>query len=134
LIDDIERHVYFWCIQYYVPLRQLASGSVHLSFYENFCEKPEEEIEKIFRFLHKPFDQRIFQMLNIPSHVTREESAIKTGTSLIDSWRNHVTDRQLERAVEILKTFGLDCIYSEDSMPAVDAAYRVLQHIGKQPN
>ena len=103
-------------------------------FTDERFEAAEEEIEKIFRFLHKPFDQRIFQKLNIPSHVTREESAIKTETSLIDSWRNHVTDRQLERAVDILKTFGLDCIYSEDSMPAVDAAYRVLQHNGKQPN
>lgn len=127
LIDDFERHVFFWCIQYYVPLRQLAAGSIHLSFYENFCEKPEEEIEKIFRFLKKPFDRRIFQRLKIPSHVTRNESAIMTGTSLINSWRNHVTAKQVERAVDILKTFGLDCVYSEDSMPTVDAAYRILQ-------
>ena len=132
LTDDFERHVYLWCIQYYVPLRQLNPGSVHLAFYENFCETPEEEVAKVFRFLNKPFDPYIFQRLKIPSHVTRKESAIMAGTSLVDSWRRQVSDGQIERAIDILKVFGLDRIYSEASMPNAGAAYELIRQNRRQ--
>ena len=50
------------------------------------------------------------------------------GTSLIDNWRTHLTNQDLEKALHILRLFGLDEIYSGDSMPNVAAAYELLRY------
>ena len=54
-----------------------------------------------------------------PSGRIRKDSAIVTGTNLIDTWRKHITDKQIARAIEILTLFGLDKIYTEGSLPLV---------------
>lgn len=130
--DDFEKNVFFWCIQNYVPLRQFKHGEIHLAFYENFCEKPRDEISRLFSFLNKPIDEKIFTSLKRPSWLTSRKSAIITGGSLIDGWRKHVSPWQIQRAGEILKLFGLDCIYSQDSMPNVDNAYRMLGRVKQE--
>jgi hypothetical protein len=52
-----------------------------------------------------------------PSLFSRPESAVLSGERLVGGWRKHVTDAQLQRAVEILGLFELDKIYSEEAMP-----------------
>jgi hypothetical protein len=125
--SDFEKQVFFWCMQYYVPLKQFKRGEIHLCFYENLCENPHEEIKNLFDFLGKKFDEKVLGTLRTPSSVSRKDSAIVKGTSLIDSWRAQVTDQDLEKALDILKLFGLDKIYSDDSMPNVAAAYELLR-------
>ena len=115
-----EEFIFRWCIQNYVPLKQFKRGEVHLIFYEEFCEKPESEISRLFSFLGKSYDETVFANLRKPSPVSRGESAIISGGSLIDGWREQITDEQIHRAVEILSLFGLDKIYSQDSMPNPD--------------
>jgi hypothetical protein len=124
--SDFEKHVFFWCMQYYVPIRQFKHGEIHLCFYENLCENPHEEIERLFVFLSRRFNKKVLCTLRTPSTVSRKDSAIVKGTSLIDSWRTHITDQDLEKALDILSLFGLDAIYSDDSMPNVAAAYELL--------
>jgi len=120
---DFEKRIFRWCIQNYVPLKQFKRGEIHLAFYENFCEKPRSEIDRLFSFLGKSYDEAVFAKLRKPSPQSRADSAIISGGSLIDSWRKHVTDEQIRRAVEILSLFGLDRIYSQDSMPNTDGIY-----------
>jgi len=124
-----EKLVFRWCIENYVPLKQFKKGEIHLAFYENFCEKPEFEIDRLFSFLGKSYDEAVFTSLRKPSPVSREESAIISGGSLIDSWREQITDEQIQRAVEILSLFGLERIYSQDSMPNVEEAYNLLEEV-----
>ncbi len=38
--DDFERHLFLWCIDNYVPLKQLGPQDVHLAFYENLLARP----------------------------------------------------------------------------------------------
>jgi hypothetical protein len=125
--SEFEKHVFFWCMQYYVPLKQFKQGEIHLCFYENLCENPHEEIKNLFGFLGKRFDEKVLGTLRTPSSVSRKDSAIVKETSLIDSWRTQVTDQDLEKALDILSLFGLDEIYSADSMPNVAAAYELLR-------
>jgi hypothetical protein len=125
--SEFEQHVFFWCMQYYVPLKQFKHGEIHLCFYENLCENPHEEIERLFVFLSRRFSKKVLCTLRTPSTVSRKDSAIVKGTSLIDSWRTHITDQDLEKALDILSIFGLDEIYSDDSMPNVTAAYELLR-------
>jgi hypothetical protein len=126
--DDFEKHIFFWCMQYYVPLKQFKCGEIHLCFYENLCENPHEEIKNLFGFLGRKFDEKVLGILGTPSSLTREDSAIVKGTSLIDSWREHVSVQDLKNALKILSLFGLEKIYPSDSMPNRAAAYELLTY------
>jgi hypothetical protein len=117
--DAFERHIFLWCVENYVPLRQFRSGEIYMAFYEHICITPEREIDNLFRFLGKAYDHRVFDAVGIPSTLCRVESPILSGNSLIEDFKNHITDRQVKKAVEILGLFGLNRIYSEDSMPLV---------------
>lgn len=122
--SSFEKHIFLWCIENYVPLRQFKRGEVHLTFYENYCEKPRSEINELFSFLDKTYEATVFSKLRHPSPMTHRESVIITGDSLVDSWRRHITDEQIQRAVEILSLFDLDKVYSQDSMPSADDTYK----------
>jgi hypothetical protein len=121
--DTFEEHVFNWCIQYYVPLRQFARGSIHLAFYEELCVDPRGEIGRMFSYLGEKFDEGVFEALSTPSMSAGKESAVRIGSAnLVEAWRKKVTPDQARQAIEILKIFGLDAIYSDDSMPSRDGA------------
>jgi len=127
-IRDIERakevfdkHIFQWCIENYVPLKQFQENEIHLAFYENFCINPEDEIKRLFSFLGIPYNQKVFKRLKTPSMQTRTESAIATGKNLIDNWRKDITDYQVQRAIEILNIFGLDRIYTKNPTPRISS-------------
>jgi hypothetical protein len=126
---DFEKLIFRWCIETYVPLKQFKKGQVHLAFYEHFCEHPESEIDGLFSFLDRDYDEAVYKQLRRPSPVARGASAIISGGSLIDAWRQQITDEQTQRAVEILSLFGLDKIYSHDSMPNAKKAYALLETV-----
>ena len=107
-----ERHVFLWCIENYVPLRQFAAGEIHLAFYETLLDRPEEEIPHFFSYLGRDFDDGVYRTMKRPSSLSCGGSE-----ALADGWRRSVTGPQLERTIEILGLFGLDRVYSEGAMP-----------------
>jgi hypothetical protein len=107
-------------------LTALAPDDVHLVFYEELCQHPRMEIGALFEFLGRPFYEHVLAHLSRPAPLTRPDSAIMTGASPIESWRDGISSRQLDRALEILQVFGLDRIYSEGPMPNVQGAYNLL--------
>ncbi|HJQ30280.1 MAG TPA: sulfotransferase [Rubrobacter sp.] len=111
--DDFERHLFLWCIDNYVPLRQFGPGEIHLSFYENLLVKPEAELRSLFAFLGEDFDSRVFGKLGRASPLSRKN----TTDHSVEGWRNHTSPRRLERTTEILTLFGLDRLYGEGAMP-----------------
>jgi hypothetical protein len=115
--SKFDAHLFRWCVQNYVPLRQFQKGEIHLAFYENFCVDPETEISRLFGYLDKPYSPEALSGLSTPSPVTQPGSPIMTGGDLIDSWRKHISPEQVKRAVEIMSLFGLDQIYGEESLP-----------------
>jgi hypothetical protein len=119
--NAFERHVFSWCIDNYVPLRQFAPGEIHLAFYENFIVHPEDEIRRLFTFLGEDFDRRVYRVLRRPSPLSR-----KGESPSVDAWRRCVTDSQLERAVEILALFGLDTVYGARAMPDPSGARALM--------
>jgi hypothetical protein len=116
---EFEKHIFFWCIQNYVPLKQFKVGQIQVVFYENFCVTPEAEIKNIFSFLNREYDPTILGMVKKPSTTSRKSSAILDGKDLTRSYQEKCTSEQLERTIEILKLFGLDKIYGQDVMPLV---------------
>lgn len=124
---DFEKYVFRWCIETYVPLKQFHQDEIHLAFYEDFCMSPEPEIDRLFAFLDKPYSKAVYKHLRRPSPVARTESAIVSGGSLLDGWRKQITKEQTSRAIEILGLFGLDKIYSEDSIPNKNSVYELME-------
>lgn len=120
--DDFERHVFIWCVENYVPMRQLRVGDVHVVFYEKICEDPEGEVRRLDSYLGVGYDARALSNVAKPSVQARKHhaggtSAIVTGASLVEAWRRYVSPQRVKRAVEILRLFGLEAIYDEDPRP-----------------
>jgi sulfotransferase family protein len=124
--EEFEQRIFMWCINYYVPLRQFAPGEIHIAFYENFAEHPKEEIERLFKFTGEPYDDRVLEAIKKPSEVTRPDAAVITGRSIVSHWQEEVGPERTRRAIDVLRQFGLDRIYSEDPMPNVDGATAVM--------
>jgi hypothetical protein len=121
--DDFERHLFLWCIDNYVPLRQFARGEIHLVYYEDLLENPEDGLRSLFGFLGEDMDDRVYGRLGRPSSLSRRGAPLPS----VDGWRAHVSARQLERACEILALFGLDRVYGEGPMPDRSGAYSLMK-------
>jgi hypothetical protein len=116
-----ERHLFSWCIENYIPLRQFGPGEIHLAFYENFLAHPDHELRRLFAFLGEGFDERACRALQRPSPLSRHPKVPS-----VDAWRGSVTDHQLERAVAVLGLFGLDRVYGEGAMPDPSGAHALM--------
>ncbi|HET7271583.1 MAG TPA: sulfotransferase [Rubrobacter sp.] len=111
--DDFERHLFLWCIDNYVPLKQFETGQIHLAFYENLLVNPEEELGSLFAFLGEDLDSRAFGNLERPSPLSRKNAPAPS----VDGWRSQTSPRRLERTIEVLNLFGLDRLYGDGAMP-----------------
>lgn len=122
-----EKRLWMWCIENYVPLTQLQPGEVHLAFYEQFCEEPEQEIERLFSFYGKQWDESVFAAMKRPSNSSKPDSAVIMGKRRVDSWMSKITDEQREMVDMMLRRFGLDAVYSVESpYPDMKAAQDLL--------
>jgi hypothetical protein len=122
--SDVDHHLLAWCANYYVALRELAGQRVFVAFYERFLAEPRSEIARLFKFLDRPFDDRIFARMMVPSASARaarpdDPSTVVTGSDMLNEWRKDITPEQIDRTVAMLKRFGLDVIYGPESMPRV---------------
>lgn len=118
--DAWSRHLTMWCIENVVPLRQLKPGDMHVLFYERFCDAFDDEAAVLFGFLGRKLPKRIERARSQRSAHFRRDSAILRGGDLVDAWRQHVTTRQLDRALALLAVFGLDHVYDERALPGCD--------------
>jgi hypothetical protein len=114
---SFENHIFSWCIENYIVLRQFKNMGIHVAFYEELCRSPEAEFQKIFSFMHETCDKDIATAIPKASKLSRKDSAINTGDSLIDSWRQNLEQSEIDRAMEIVSLFDLDKIYETDSFP-----------------
>jgi len=119
--DPFERHLFLWCIDNHVPLRQLSPGAVHLCFYENLVLDPEPELRRLFAFVGRDFDDGVLGKLARPSFTSRQGERPS-----VDGWRSRVSAAQLAKAGEILGLFGLDRVYGPGPMPDPAGALALL--------
>jgi len=117
--DLFDRHIYMWCIQNYIPLKQFNEGEVLVIFYEDICINPETEIERIFSFIGEEISSKTIDKVKKPSALSQKDSAVVSGTDLVGSWRKNISNDQIERAFEILSIFGLQKIYDKSNFPLV---------------
>jgi hypothetical protein len=123
--DDFERHLFLWCIDNFVPLRQFGTGEIHLAFYENLLMNPKDELQSLFTFLGEGLDDGVYNKLGRPSPSSRKGAPMPS----VDGWRSLVGARRLERAGEILDLFGLDRVYGKGPMPDPSGAHAIMEGI-----
>ncbi|MEW6638522.1 MAG: sulfotransferase [Actinomycetota bacterium] len=124
--DPFERRLFLWCVENYVPLRQLGVEGACVVFYENLVLRPERELRRLFACLGRDFDGRVLDCLERPSPLSRRRSWLAARDP--GAWRREISGARLDRAVEVLALFGLDGIYAGDPEP--DAAG--LQALGSR--
>ena len=109
--DPFDDYVVTWCVENLVPLRQLAPGRAHVAFYEHLTSEPERELPRLFRYAGRPWGGEVLAEVGRPSSVSRMDGTVTSGRSPIESWQARVSDGRLDRAGELLATFGLDRLY-----------------------
>lgn len=125
----LEKHIVSWCIDYYVVLTQLLPGEIHLLFYENLIQDPDDEIARLFDFLGRGYDDRVINQLGAPSVTATRESrrAIEAGDALLGRWREQLTQSEIGRCMSFVRAFGLDQVYPDLSMPSREGALAFMR-------
>ncbi|MCA9188450.1 MAG: hypothetical protein KDA99_22635, partial [Planctomycetales bacterium] len=119
----LERRVLDWCLENLPMLRQLPQHP-HWLFvsYEDLMTHTVEVIDVLCQRLELTDRERMLARIRRPSRSTRRESTperkrmIRRGDrqQLRSSWRQHVSDQQVDACFQLLERFGID-LYSRDS-------------------
>lgn len=117
--DVFEKHIFLWCIENYVPLKQFSQNEIHVSFYEDVCVNPQKEIMRMFSFIGETFSSAVLAGIKKPSAYSRQESAIGSNRSFLGNWQSEISPTQIHRTGEILKIFGLEAVYGKENFPLV---------------
>jgi hypothetical protein len=112
-----EKAVASWCIENYVPLKQIDDGLELVTvFYEDLVTDPETTLRAVFAALGQSPDRVAYENLAKPSLTTwRESDPLASPGRALDDWQRRLTAHELERARELVTLFGLDSLYSFDS-------------------
>ena len=122
-----ERHLMLWCIENYVPLRELRRREALTIFYEDLCKKPDASVKRLAQFLKLDSHELMVQRVGKPSSQTRKRtSAIMLGEDPTTAWQTHFSPEMIDQANNTLELFGLSRIYRSGGTPLVEAD-RVLQ-------
>jgi len=125
-----DRHILMWCVETLVPRRSLREGEALTVYYEDVCDRPWDEMDRLFAYLGRPVKRGAMeQALASRSPHFRRDSAVVTGADPVASWDKKVTGAQRRRAGELLAAFGLDAVYSADDLrPRCPAGAVIGEH------
>jgi len=120
LETPFDRFMAQWCIENYIPLKQLNEEEFKFVFYENICITPSTELRAIFDYLGKDFTDDVLKTMKRPSSVSRSDSAIKSEADLVSSWKKHCSDEDYKSGLSVLHKFSMDKIYDDMGIPNED--------------
>jgi len=128
----LQVHLLVTLVETYVPLAQLEPGDAHLVFYEGLCQEPEGTVAGLFEYLGRTEEEAkaaVAARLAKPSARSRQDSAVVTGESLIDAWRDGLSPAEVEFVDEMLAVFCLDRIYGPTGPPRdAPSAFGLVNH------
>ncbi len=115
----LEVLVFQWAVFHLVPSRQLTPGTAYILYYESLLAEKDNEAEKLFRHLGRPFDpELIHRALSKPASTNfQNRDPRRDRARLLGSWAEEIPQRDKKRAGDILKMFGLDGIYDSKGYP-----------------
>ncbi|MEO1653622.1 MAG: sulfotransferase domain-containing protein [Bacteroidota bacterium] len=124
--DSFDLALFNWCVQNYVPLKQFADKDLFITFYENYIIEPQSEVDRLFAYLGKSYEPvRMNKVIHRPSLTNFNKTDFKSQEAVLNGWKKKLSPDQQQRGQEILRAFGLDKLYNENSEPnpqALEAA------------
>jgi hypothetical protein len=113
--SEFEQRIFQWCVETYVPLRQLSgTDDVDIVLYEDLLADPESELGRVLARLGKTLTPALLARVLLPSATTwRTERDSRSS----EPWHEALTREEVSRAVEILELFGLDRLYDGSPRP-----------------
>jgi len=116
LSDPAEFAAALWSMQTYAPLMLPRPWPFVLIPYEELAADPRRELTRLFDAWRMPLPDGVLESAVRPSGTTDTGSALRTGTDPSSAWRNHLSTRQIEGILAVIRTFGLD-FYDGDGRP-----------------
>jgi hypothetical protein len=135
LETPFERSVATWCIETYVPLRQLAANHAGITcvFYEHLVWEPRPVIEQVFRALDREPPPEVWEKLGQPSWTAyRRGKPLDDTKSAASEWQQRLTPDEVERALELVELFGLGGLYGREPEPLLPDGSQVFE-LGLRP-
>jgi hypothetical protein len=114
---DFEKYVTTWCIQNYVVLKEMEAGDYLITYYEDFCLRPEAAVREMNGYVNAPFNQKAFEKMVGQTFMLHEKSGVRKNENMVTSWQKKVTPEQINSAMRIVRAFGLDAYYDESPFP-----------------
>ncbi len=118
--DEFNKHIFMWCIENFIPLKQFNNEEIHIIFYEDMCINLSFELKKVYRFLGEDIYQTE-KIKSVPSALVREDSAINTNADLLSNWQNFLSAEKVDNAINIVNLFGLDLLYDHNPIPLISS-------------
>lgn len=116
--SDFEKHVVFWAIENYIPLKQDINKKGTVLFYENLIERPLIELQKIESKIDS-FNINTNLDLKFDRSSSMSNKKISNNNNYLNNWSKKVDKDLLRRCLQIIEKFELSEIYSDDIMPKV---------------
>jgi len=121
--DPFLTFVLRWCLENYVPTTMLAPAAAHVVFYEHLMARPEEELARLSARLGQvaPGRWRVAEVppgvLARPSRTNYLGTDVAAGSAGGQRPAPPPAGVNTERALEIVRAFGLDRLYDGDPGP-----------------
>ncbi|HXQ43776.1 MAG TPA: sulfotransferase [Acidimicrobiales bacterium] len=125
--DTFHRIVLQWCLENFVPVHELDARRVHVVFYEQMVDDPGGELERLRAYLlpfgtdhwHPQTDSAT--SVARPSRSNYRGTDVTSGSARLDAWVNEVPPDRVERALALVRGFGLDRIYDISTRAVIPA-------------
>ena len=120
--SDFLRHVLDWCIENYVPKRQLDLARPCVVQYERLVADRERELRRVFRYVGRPFDVGAVRRSERPSATAFAQPASRVPAMWDSSerWDRRRPRSEIRGAMSIVERFGLESWYSSEAAPLTD--------------
>lgn len=108
-----------WCLDNYIPFSLPKPHTWSLVIYEKLVKDGENEIIRLFNKIdEKKIPRSAFQKLEKPSMLAEREDykLIKKPDQQLAKWKKSLSEKQIERILEIASDFGFD-FYSRELEP-----------------
>jgi len=125
--DVFHRVVLQWCLENFVPTQLLDPRQVHVVFYEEMVDDPRGELERLQTYL-RGFGSDRWELrggsatgVTRPSGTNYRGTDVTSGSRRLDQWVDEIPAGRVERALTLMRGFGLDRIYDSSTRPVIPA-------------
>jgi hypothetical protein len=134
LADPFARAVAQAGLETLVPLRMTTPNELLAVTYEGLVSEPRVQAERVLRHVGQEPDAELDAALDRPSHLSRADSAVRTGGDRAAAWMSRVDPGDLTRAADVLELLGLNSVYAVDDAYPDQAAFSALHTTPPSPS